>query len=328
MLLIVIVSCKKNAEQDTQISFYYWRSTFNLSPQEKECLKNNDCNTIYLKYFDVIKEDGIVKPVSIILFNFKPAFKITPVIFIKNEVFTKSNTVKVDTLVNNIKKLITEINSKNKISINEIQFDCDWTESTQQFYFYFLKQFCEKIAPKKISATIRLHQIKYKYKTGIPPVNAGTLMLYNMGKIAGDTLNSIYSKEITEKYISYLEKYPLPLTIALPIFAWGIQSREGNVINLLNKMNYNDFITDTNFSMQTNTIFKAKNYCFKGGYYFIKNDIVKLESISTEQLIEMTETINDNIKNKPTEIIFYDLDTINLNRYDKNIFKKTTHTFN
>lgn len=322
------MSCKKNSKQNTQISFYYWRSNFNLSPQEKECLQNNECKSIYLKYFDVIHEDGITKPVSIIQFPQKPDLKIIPVIFIKNEVFINNNKQKVDTLVNNIERLVTQINSTNTIPFNGIQFDCDWTESTQQLYFYFLEQFGKKINSKKISATIRLHQIKYKFKAGIPPVNSGTLMLYNMGKIAGDTLNSIYSKEITKKYISYLENYPLSLTIALPIFGWGIQSREGQVINLLNKMTYHDFISDTNFSKQTTTIFKVKNYCFKGGYYFAKNDVVKLETVSEDQLIEMTETINNNIKQKPTEIIFYDLDTINLNRYDKNIFKKTITTFN
>ncbi len=328
MICIAFFSCKKNSEPNTQISFYYWRSNFNLSAQETECLKYNESKSIYLKYFDVAKEDGIVKPVSIIQFSKKPELKIVPVVFIKNDVFAKSNKQQVDTLVNNIEKLITQINLKNNISITQIQFDCDWTENTQQLYFYFLEQFGKQIHSKKISATIRLHQIKYKFKTGIPPVNTGVLMFYNMGKISGDTLNSIYSKEITEKYISYLENYPLPLTIALPIFGWGIQSREGHVINLLNKMTYQDFISDTNFIKQTTTIFKVKNYCFKGGYYFIKNDVVKLETVSENQLIEMAETINDNIKQKPAEIIFYDLDTINLNRYDKNIFKKTTTIFN
>lgn len=326
--IFIFFSCKQTTNQNTQINFYHWRSTFNLSPQEKECLKINNCKTLYIKYFDVIKEDGVVKPVSIIQFNKESDLKITPVVFIKNDVFIKINTALVDTLVNNIKKLITEINLKNKVSVSEIQLDCDWTESTRQFYFYFLKQFSEKIAPIKISATIRLHQIKYKYKTGIPPVNTGILMFYNMGKIAGDTLNSIYSKEISEKYSSYLNNYPLQLSVALPIFAWGIQSRNGNVINLLNKMNYNDFNADTNFSKQTNAIFKAKNYCFKSGYYFVKNDVIKLESISEEQLLEMAELINANLKTKANEIIFYDLDTINLNRYDKNIFKKTVAVFN
>ena len=179
-----------------------------------------------------------------------------------------------------------------------------------------------------MSATIRLHQIKYKIKTGVPPVNCGVLMFYNMDKISGDSSNSIYSKAIADKYISYLKTYPLPLNIALPIFTWGIQSRNGNVINLLNKMNYSTFNSDTNFSKQTNTIFKVKNYCFKGGYYFVKDDVVKIESVSNDQLIEIAENINDNLKIKPTELFFYDLDTINLNLYDKNIFKKIATTFN
>lgn len=327
-ICIAFFSCKKNSEQNTQISFYHWRSNFNLSSQEKDCLKNNACKTLYLKYFDVVKEEGKTKPVSIIHFSGKTDLKVIPVIFIKNNVFINTKKNEIDTLVVNITQLINQINSKNNITYQTIQFDCDWTDKTQQLYFYFLEQFGKNIQPKKISATIRLHQIKYKFKTGVPPVNIGTLMFYNMGKIAGDTLNSIYSKKISEKYISYLQNYPLTLNIALPVFGWGIQSRQGNVINLLNKMTYQDFISDTNFIQQTTAIFKAKNYCFKAGYYFIKNDVVKLESVSEEQLLEMAELINDNIKQTPAEIIFYDLDTINLNRYDKNIFKKTVAAFN
>ena len=216
ILSIITFGCRKATP--THVSFYYWRSNFILSSQEKECFKNNGCKSIYLKYFDVIKEDGIVKPVSIIQFTQKTDLKIIPIVFIRNDVFANTNKQQVDTLVSNVQKLITQINSKNNVSFNTIQFDCDWTESTQLLYFYFLKQFGQKTNPKKIGATIRLHQIKYKFKTGIPPVNFGALMFYNMGKIAWDTLNSIYSNEITEKYISYLENYPLQLTIALPIF--------------------------------------------------------------------------------------------------------------
>jgi hypothetical protein len=164
LICIAFFSCKKNSEQNTQISFYYWRSNFNLSAQEIECLKYNESKSIYLKYFDVAKEDGIVKPVSIIQFSKKPELKVIPVIFIKNDVFAKSNKQQVDTLVNNIEKLITQINLKNNISITHIQFDCDWTENTQQLYFYFLEQFGKRDNSKKISATIRLHQIKYKFK--------------------------------------------------------------------------------------------------------------------------------------------------------------------
>ena len=328
LLCMLLVACNQSTKPATAISFYHWKSVFNLTPQEKECLKFNESKTLYLKYFDVVKEEGLVKPVSVIQFQQQPSLNIIPVVFIKNNVFVGTDKNQTDTLVNHVSKLVQQINVKHHISIQHIQFDCDWTETTQELYFYFLKQFAKANPQTTLSATIRLHQIKYKLKTGIPPVTSGVLMCYNMGKIAGDTLNSIYDRQLANKYLSHLKTYSLPLKIALPIFTWGIQSRHGKVLNLLNKMSAHHFLNDSNFTKQTNTTFKVKNYCFKGGYYFSKDDIVKIESVSSQQLVEITDDITQYFDNKLNEVIFYDLDTINLNQYDKGIFKKIASAIN
>ncbi len=322
LVCMVFMACKHTTKPPSAISFYHWKSVFDLSNQEKECLQVNESKTLYLKYFDVVKEEGQVKPVSVIQFKQAPSLSIIPVVFIKNNVFVDSDKRATDTLATHISQLLQQINLKHHISVNQIQFDCDWTEATQELYFYFLKQFAKANTKTTLSATIRLHQVKYKFKTGIPPVNNGVLMCYNMGKIASDTLNSIYDRELANKYLSHLKNYPLPLKIALPIFTWGIQSRHGKVINVLNKMSAHHFLNDSNFTKQTNAIFKVKNYCFKRGYYFSKDDIVKIESVSNEQLLNITEDIHTHFENKLNEVIFYDLDTINLNQYDKSIFKE------
>ena len=322
-IFLVFVSCKQNEDQGTDISFYYWKSVF--TSKEEKCLKLNECKNIYIRYFDLIKE-GQIRPVAIIQFIQIPWLNVIPVVFIKNEVFNNTDSITVDSLVQNTAKLVRQINLKNKLTVNEIQFDCDWTEKTQKFYFYFLKQF-GKAFPVDLSATIRLHQVKYKFKSGIPPVKRGVLMYYNMGKINSDTSNSIYDRNLALKYLPYLKSYTLPLSVALPVFGWGIQSRDGKVIALLNKMNETDFIADTNFAEQARNIFRVKNYCFKSGFYFVKNDLVKLEFVLEKDLMEMAEDLNSNLISKPKEIIFYDLDTINLNRYNENICKKVADNF-
>ena len=154
------MTCKRTTKPPSSISFYHWKSVFNLSKQEKECLQFNESETLYLKYFDVVKEEGQVKPVSVIQFKQAPSLSIIPVVFIKNNVFVDSDKLETDTLAIHISKLLQHINLKNNISVHEIQFDCDWTEATQELYFYFLKQFTKANPHTTLSATIRLHQVK------------------------------------------------------------------------------------------------------------------------------------------------------------------------
>ena len=101
-------------------------------------------------------------------------------------------------------------------AIKEIQIDCDWTDSTRNRFFRFTRTL-GKLAHAEhslISATIRLHQIKYFERTGIPPVDRGVLMFYNMGKLAAASeRSSIFNTEDAEKYTSRLSQYPLPMDL-------------------------------------------------------------------------------------------------------------------
>jgi hypothetical protein len=323
--ILSLAGCKPTAKQD--IAFYYWRRTFLLSPGEDSALKNNNCKTLYLKYFDVVKKDGLIKPEAVIAINQTlPELKIVPVVFIKNEVFAETDQAQIEQLARKILSLIDQINFSNALKVHEIQWDCDWTEKTKDHYFLFLKCI-KKIFRETISATIRLHQVKYKSLTGIPPVDKGILMYYNMNSVSGGEKNSIYEKNTSNKYLNSLRDYSLQLDIALPVFTWGIHSRDGKVVGLLNKMNESYFANDTNFT-STSKGLSAKHACFKEGYYFREGDNIKVEAVMAEELLEMAEDIKTNLSSWPSEIIFYDLDSLNLSRYDKNIFKNVLDKFN
>ncbi|MBK8703650.1 MAG: hypothetical protein IPN33_08475 [Saprospiraceae bacterium] len=120
--------------------------------------------------------------------------------------------------------------------ILEIQIDCDWTEKTRDSYFYLLKKMREQLEPGNcaLSATIRLHQVRYFKKTGAPPVDRGMLMFYNMGDVESwEEPNSILNIKKGEPYLDGAARYPLPLDVALPAFGWGVLFREGRMIRLI-----------------------------------------------------------------------------------------------
>lgn len=152
-------------------------------------------------------------------------------------------------------------------------------------------------------------------------------MYYNMGTIATDSLNSIYNKKIAEKYLESLKKYPLHLDFALPIYSWGVHIRNQKVIGLRSKLNLEELKKDANFEKTGSIFFKVKKANYKNGIFYEENDLLKIESISSKDLVEMAKDLDENLAQTPREIIFYDLDEFNIKNYEKNIFKQVVSCF-
>jgi hypothetical protein len=252
-------------------------------------------------------------------------FEIVPVVYIQNKVFQDKDVDVLD-LAQKTYNFIGQINTKNQITCKEIQIDCDWTLSTKDNYLKFVEHF-KRLSDKRLSATIRLHQVKYFQKTKIPNVDKGVLMFYNMGEIAPDSLNSIYDRNISKRYLSSLKNYPLSLNIALPVYSWGIHIRDERVIGLKNKVNPNDFKNDSNYFFESTRKLLVKNSNYKHGTFYKRNDYLKLESISADNLLEMAKDLENHLASSPQEIIFYDLDEFNTKHYEKSIFEQVIARF-
>ena len=321
VILCLFISCQQQ-EQPT-ISFYYWKTIFRLSPKEKNTLTTNQVKRLYIRYFDIdlSEQTQIPYPRTPIRFEETTAnFEIIPVVYIKNKVMLDKKLNVLD-LAQKTNDFIQQINSKNNITIQEIQIDCDWTLASKDNYLRFIEAF-KKVSNKKLSATIRLHQIKYFQKTKIPNVDRGVLMYYNMGKIAPDSLNSIYDRNIANRYLSSLKNYPLPIDIALPIYSWGIHIRDGKIIGLRNKIDVDNLKNNSSFVLTKNNWFTIENSNFRDGVFYKEKDQLKIETISQNDLLEMANDLEENTTQNPKEIIFYDLDEFNLKYYEEGLFEK------
>lgn len=314
LLLTLLTSC---STPSPQTSFYYWKTRFKLEDSERRALVDNEVKRLYLRYFDVGLEGGVAVPIGVLAVDsFPKSVEMVPVVYIKNEVFKK----RADSLHLRVKGLIERMSKEAGATVNEVQFDCDWSEGTKGAYFAFLKSF-KSVWGKPVSATIRLHQVKFRGRTGVPPVDRGVLMYYNMGKI-GSEASSIYDRKTAARYTGYIKSYPLPLDVALPIFSWGVLMRGGKVSALLNKTDEAELQADTNFIRLREGRYAVKHPIFKGGYYLHEGDEVKVEAISEDNLEQMTEDLTHRFAKPPREVIFYDLDAQNLIRYDETIFKE------
>ncbi|HUH26138.1 MAG TPA: hypothetical protein VLY87_05890, partial [Flavobacterium sp.] len=132
--------------------------------------------------------------------------------------------------------------------------------------------------------------------------------------------NSIYEQDIAHRYIKSLNSYPLHLDMALPIFSWGVHIRDNQVTNLISGMRLTDMVDEHFKKVSKNTYQVVDDFLYEGRY-LAKNDVIKIEESSAPQLKEMIADLKKNTKNKPKEIIFYDLNEKNLTAYEKEIFK-------
>ena len=321
-----LFSCKE--KKQPLISFYYWKSVYALPGKDSAFIQYNHIEKLYIKYFDVVfdSKDSIAKPIAVIQFKQAPV-KHIPVIFIKNNVFENADSTNIPSLADSIIHLVKHIQVSQNITTASIQFDCDWTERTKNKYFYFLQSYQTK-THQTISATIRLHQVKYFYKTGIPPVNKGILMFYNIGNINSDeNENSIYNPGLAGKYVTSLKNYPLDLDVALPVFSWGILIRNNQVVHLLNKMDFTNFQDTKYFSEISKNKYLVKNSLFKGGYYLMQGDEIKIENVEAVALMNMAKICSSYLKKQPGEIIFYDFDQENFKNYETNFFQQIQDCF-
>ncbi|MBL0743694.1 hypothetical protein [Chryseolinea lacunae] len=311
------------------VAFYYWRTTFDLSPEEQWTLKENNVSHLYVRYFDVVLKNGVPMPLSAVAFRSAPgALNIVPVVYLKNEVMLAKD-VDVNDLAKKILSLILQVNKQQNITTSEVQIDCDWTLTSKDTYFSFLEAL-KKAGAKKLSATIRLHQVKYFKRTGVPAVDRGVLMYYNMGHIAADSSNSIYDRRTATRYTESLKHYPLPLDVALPVFSWGLHIRGNKVIALLNKVDVNTFAGDTSFRKQEGIpFFEVTHNVLKLDHFFEAGDRIKIESIAAADLTEMANDLTGVLAQPPAEVIFYDLDTFNLKHYrdEDNLYQNTGRAF-
>jgi hypothetical protein len=220
-------------------AFYYWRTTFALAPAERAALTDLHVDTLYLRMFDVGWADGaptILGPLTIPADAAPtPGVAIVPTVYLTNELFKQLPAAGVPALAALVVREVAARTAQLGGAPRELQLDCDWTDTTRARYFAFLAALRGEVAAgTALSATIRLHQIKYRERTGVPPVDRGMLMFYNMGKFSADPeARAIFDERAAARYLARLRDYPLPLDGALPIWSWVIHLRDDAVEGLM-----------------------------------------------------------------------------------------------
>jgi len=154
-------------------AFYYWRTTLRLADAERGALARLHVDRLYVRFFDV---DGpaaaprVAAPVEVS--EALPAgLDVVPVVFLRADVWRDAPPGAPAELAGKVWGAVDALARRAGVQPHELQLDCDWADTTRAAYFAFLERVRALARANGVatSATIRLHQVKYRERTGVPP---------------------------------------------------------------------------------------------------------------------------------------------------------------
>lgn len=329
-LCLLLLACSKPAVIETTTSFYQWQTKWSFTPETFTYLNAIEAKKLYVKFFDVDwnfnKQQAI--PLAPLMWEAQnwASFELVPTVFITNRTLQQLSSSDLTTLAQNIHRKIISV--AQNTPFQELQFDCDWSESTQGKYFLLLQHLKNLFPEQQFSATIRLHQIKYAQQTGIPPVDRGMLMFYNMGELSNwETSNSILDLEVAQQYLNKLKIYPLPLDVALPLFQWGAVFRDGKLFKLINQLELKELVDQERFKEIQSYKYRVVQSTYLHGHYLYVGDQIRLEIVTQKTLLEAAQLLQTHLKKLDRTIVFYHLGTRQMERFDSTTIKNIVGQF-
>jgi len=329
LISLALTGCKPAVGKEgdlPEISFFYWKSTFNVKDVSSRWLDSIPVNKLYIRFFDV-DVDVNLGPVPVAPLTGLPEklpYSLTPVIFITNETFlkVKEENELVD-LADKLGGKLLQMSQPHKI--REWLIDCDWSPKTRIPFFNFCRILNEKARNNHIElmATIRLDQYKNFESTGVPPVKSGLLMVYNMGALENwETGNSILNEKDAAVYLENPKRYPLPLTLGLPFYQWGVVFRDSTFIGLINGLDISYLADSIRFKKIGENTFELSENTFLQGFYLYEKDKIRIEKVGKNEILSIIhllkkwKTVNDN-----KEIVFFHLDERIMDSVNGSFFK-------
>jgi hypothetical protein len=352
-IIPICFSCKQTPHKKNTRAYYFWRMSM-PTDAEKKFLKEHHIEKLYVHLLDVDWSPAL-GPVPVTENDLQLTYNaiqqydsfpqhLVPVIFITNKTFELIDSFDIPLLAKRLvrrclpaydpmdiayeeRNYITTY--KGTIPPKEIQFDCDWTPKTKSKYFHFLQE-VKNLLPDNIllSATIRLHQYKYPSKTGVPPVNRGMLMVYNISDPKQYTQpNSIFDKSKAAAYFTSNKKYPLPLDIVLPAWSWCIVYRDHQFYQVENALTEDDLKAASFLRATGNHRYTVTQDTVYHDLFLRIGDEIKAEGIDAAALKAATGLSQNAVNANSFTISLFELSEKEFQQYNHEIINEVYTSF-
>lgn len=319
-------------------SFYYWKSDLTLFDERAaQTAEAMNMNHLYLRFIDLgwneyHKEITPISTLDLGKLRRQAAIQqraqfpfdgqITPVVFIDNRALEHTDRDALEKLADNllgkveqIKTTLTKLGTHPGTKqgpaftfTDALQIDCDWSPTTRDRYFLLLRELRKRAPFTDLSCTIRLAPMRHSKEFGVPPVSRGMLMCYNIGTLRDPKeTNSILNVGKAAGYLRSARDYPLTLDAALPLFAWGVQFRQGEFQAVLNPLYHNQLADTSLFRPLSPTLFEVKKDTAMAQWLLREGDQVRWESVQAAQIQQMLEALKS-LRHPPESVTFYHWD--------------------
>jgi hypothetical protein len=352
-LLFILLTCCSHPPRRVDRAYYYWK-TREANNNERNFLREQGIRKLYVRQLDVdwsnVQGAIPVNGTSIETLNDRLIrydmfhVQMVPVVFITNKTFERIAPNDIPLLAKRlVRRCLPSYDSVDiqyehnhymqnyggPIKPKEIQFDCDWTAKTSPAYFQFLKE-VRNLAPDSIiiSATIRLHQYKYPDKTGVPPVNRGMLMVYNISDPKQYTPEqSIFDLTKASAYFAHTKKYKLPLDIALPAWSWCLVFRDHQFYQIENGIAESELQQQAFLKHKGNHYYQVTQDTVYRDLFLRPGDEIKAEGVDEAMLQQAAQLAGKAVNTPNFTVTLFDLSEQEINRYSHETINKVYSSF-
>jgi hypothetical protein len=343
-IVLALPSCQGQVIKDAGPAFYYWKTTLQFDTADAGLADQMRSQHFYLRYFDVDWSAGYTSAVPTGVLEIRSTRgwdkkTVTPTVYITNRTFTQIKDKDILVLASKVARKIAQINEDLESSIFnysyydrfperltweersdivdslkrdwskkivEIQIDCDWTLSTRDKYFTFLKSLQESAPDFAITSTLRLHQYRDRKTMGIPPVKKVMLMCYNTGDPKNRSeSNAILDAEVVKQYLKG-KKYPLEMELALPQFNWGAWYRAGVFQGLLRDLSPGTPGMETYLQKEQDNQYRVKQDTVIRQDYLREGDLIRMDGSTPEQMQETLKLLQVQLRRRISRVAFFD----------------------
>jgi hypothetical protein len=311
LVMLCLLACSRGSgDAPVERAFYFWRTTFQLSAAERGALARQRVTKLYVRAFDIDESGRVVGGLSVVD-KPPPGIEIVPVVFLRQDLFQREPRARelAELTWAEVRRRMQALG----VTPRELQLDCDWTDRSREQFFAYVRE-VKAVSGVTLSSTIRLHQVKYRERTGVPPVERGMLMFYNMGEFSSDAdRRAIFDAEIAEKYLARIADYPLPLDLALPIWSWTVHVRDDVVVDLLQATDPDELPRLDFVRPGGDDRFVVTRTAFLHGTLLREGDVLKVERMTPADTLAAAELVRPHLQ--PRTLTLFDLSERNLTRY-------------
>ena len=314
-------------------AIYHWKTTFDPTEKEWNFLKTNDIQRMYVRFFDV--DDSPAQPIATTVFkqNLPQDIEIIPTTFITLEPFEyywwvsdSARESRNHDLASKIVTRLLKMAQAQHVEVREVQFDCDWTASTEDDFFQtciFARDTLHQLGIE-LSVTIRLHQLNMLKNV---PADRGVLMLYNTSSLKNYTeTNSILSYDVVKRYLSRVpQKHTLDLDFAYPTYSWGIWFDSSQEFNgILRKV---DLSNHKLYKLKENNCYEVLQDHKLEGHLLKEGDIIRWEESQYDEIMKVKKAVEayPTLKGGQYSVILYHLDDSNLSKFSSHEIESIFH---